>query len=575
MRFWILDFRFWIVILTLLCLPSACTRTVVPQSTIPTGTEPPAVEIILPPLGKTTTWDLPAFTNINNMRNTIIKVLQANELEFDLGYPVQGFKPDPVYPRLFIRDTSTLMMGASYLYPTERLKWGIEGFLRQQYTETTVSSEDGWSAGVGAISATVGPDGKIDKATTVSDEETHFIHAAFVVYQVNGGVDWLKSKINGVAVINRLNSAGNWLLTHRRDETTRLIKRDHTTDWGDVRFQPTEGNPTDIVQKDVVWTASIYDQALAYRAWRELAEMNRTMGNETTAQSWDVEAEKLHQATNTHLWQPERGFYRTHLHLTPLQHNFDEDAMVSIANAVAIVCGLTNSSQNARIIVALKESQWAAGAYKAGVVLYPPYPQGFFVMPTLARPGAYQNGGIWDWWGGWQLLAEFEDGYSELGRDHLLQTANDWDMHPDQIFEWQELNLTGQGGDQYAGAAGIYTQVVVEGLYGVRLSRFGLTLSPRLGDWSGNITVHQPPSGLYLRYAYQPSADYLALAYDTNTPESNFPLHLLLPYDFKPAQVWLDKDSQDWNQVTLGQDTYLNVSVPSGQHLLVVKAVTP
>lgn len=193
------------------------------------------------------------------MRTSILRVLGANELEFDLGYPVQGFSPDPIYGRIYVRDTSTLMAGATYFYPAERLRWSVEAFLRQQYAETTASSEDGWQAGLGAISATVGPDAAVDKASAVSDEEAHLIHAAYQVYQVVGGADWLAGEINGLPVIARLNAAGDWLLAHRRDPATGLIVRDHTTDWGDVRFQTGQGNPTDLVAEDVVWIASIYD----------------------------------------------------------------------------------------------------------------------------------------------------------------------------------------------------------------------------------------------------------------------------------------------------------------------------
>jgi len=174
--------------------------------------------------------------HVTGMRDSIVEVLAANEIEFELNqtgipYPVQGFSPDPIYPRLFIRDTSTLMSGAGYFYPPERLQWGVEGFLRQQYDADTMSDEDGWQAGLGAISATVGPDGKIDKATNVSDEETHLIHAAYVFYDTHGGVNWLTDGINGQRVIDRLNAAGEWLLIHRREEATGLIIREHTTDW--------------------------------------------------------------------------------------------------------------------------------------------------------------------------------------------------------------------------------------------------------------------------------------------------------------------------------------------------------
>jgi hypothetical protein len=565
---------FLALILAKLVMLTACTQSITPESTIlAADISASAAPTPLPlPQGDTTTWHLPGAPQVVAMRDSIVSVLRANEVEFDVGYPVQGFSPDPIYGRLYIRDTSTLMAGASYFYPRERLQWSVEAFLRQQYDQTMLSSEDGWQAGFGAISATVGPDGAIDKATAVSDEDTHLIHAAYEVYQKVGGVDWLTSQINGRPIIARLNAAGDWLLAQRRDQASGLIKREHTTDWGDVRFQPTVGNPTDIVPGDVVWTASIYDQAIAHRAWRELAAMNRAVGDRATAQRWDAEADALRRATNTYLWQADKGFYLTHLHLTPLVHDFDEGAMISIANAVAMRCGLTDAAQDAAILAALERARVEASAAKPGLVLYPPYPVDFFALPNMA-PGSYQNGAIWDWWGAWQVLAEFEAGYSRMARAHVLQTAADWTTHPGQIFEWQQVDsLAGHGGDQYAGAAGVYSQVIIEGLYGVQLSLAGPTLSPRLGGWPGSITVRQPASGLYLRYAYQPSAERLALSYETNHQGAVFPLRLLLPPGLIPGRAYLDGLGLDWDSYILGQDTYLSASLPTGHHLVVVEA---
>jgi hypothetical protein len=178
---------------------------------------------------------------------------------------------------------------------------------------------------------------------------------------------------------------------------------------------------------------------------------------------------------------------------------------------------------------------------------------------------------VWDWWGAWQVLAEFENGYSRLGRIHLLQTAADWAFHPGYIFEWQEVNtLAGQGGEWYAGAAGKYAEVIIEGLYGVNLSWAGPTLSPRLGRWPGSIIVRQPGSDIYLRYSYWPTVDTLTLEYDTNTQE-DFPLQLLLPTRFIPNQVYLDGAPLEWELIELAQDTYVKAQLPGGHHQLIVE----
>ena len=131
-------------------------------------------------------------------------------------------------------------------------------------------------------------------------------------------------------------------------------------------------------------------------------------------------------------------------------------------------------------------------------------------------------------------------------------------------------SLDGQGGDLYAGAAGIYAQVIVEGLFGVVLSNEGLTLSPRLGEWPGSVAVHQPGRGPRLRYTYQPAAAGLALAYETRGQARSFPLRLLLPPGFSPGVVSLDGQSLAWKQISVGQDQYLKALLPAGRHLLEV-----
>ena len=83
--------------------------------------------------------------------------------------------------------------------------------------------------------------------------------------------------------------------------------------------------------------------------------------------------------------------------------------MVSIANAVAVYTGLADTSERGPIFRALEAARLAAGAAKPGLSLYPPYPPGFFDYPQMS-PGQYQNGAVWDWWGGIQISAELLEG---------------------------------------------------------------------------------------------------------------------------------------------------------------------
>jgi len=58
-----------------------------------------------------------------------------------------------------------------------------------------------------------------------------------------------------------------------------------------------------------------------------------------------AKSRKPENQTNAVLWQAEKGFYLTHAHVTPLTHDFDESAMVSISNALAVYAGLTDYRQ--------------------------------------------------------------------------------------------------------------------------------------------------------------------------------------------------------------------------------------
>jgi len=518
-----------------------------------------------------TTWQLPGRGPVEAMRGSILRVLGRCETEFlgAYGDVVRGFVPGADYPMIFVRDTSTLLQTATYFYPADRLSSAAEEFLRRQYDATTRSDEDGLAAGVGAISAVIAPDGHIDKATAVSDEETHLLHAAYVYYKTVGGEAWLRQRIRGQAVIERLDAALEWLYAHRLDEGTGLIKRAHTTDWGDVKIEPAN-NPTDIDPACDHWTASIYDQALTYRALGELAEMNRAIGDTARAEALLEKATRLRERTQALLWQPDKGFFLTHLHLTPLEHPFDEGAMISIGNAVAVRCGLADEEQAATIFGRLQEARRQAKASKPGVVLYPPYPEETFAAERM-RPGHYQNGALWDWWAGWQVLAEFEWGQAALAREHLTQIASDWATHPGQIFEWQTIaDNVGYGPSDYAGAAGTVGEAIVAGLFGVRIDMEGVELQPRLGNWPGFVRVYQPATGHYAAYRYTPTVNALYLDYGV-AASSLLRVAVLLPPGRSAQAASLDGGTVKFALQTIGWDNYAVIdSVPMGVHRLVI-----
>ena len=520
-----------------------------------------------------TTWILPGLPDLNATSGYIPHNFSHGQAIFQIGNEViHGFRPGKVYPEMYIRDIAWGMETAQYYYPDEYLREPVEAYLRRQYTASTRSLDGdfGVVAGVGAIGGILTPDGRSNKETITTDEETSLIHAAYLYYNLAYNTAWLQTNINGLTLIERLNLAADWLYTHRLDPDLQLLWRGHTTDWGDVKIEKGPGY-TDYNPAQDHLTASIYDQAVAYMALVELAKMNAAAGLTQRADEWQTKAEALKARTNALLWQPDKGFYLTHLHITPLQHNFDESAMISIANALAVYAGLTDLAQNQAIFDSLEQARLAAGVKKPGLSLYPFYPDRwpdrFFEYPGMGY-GNYQNGGVWDWWGGVQIKAEFQHGFAEAGQIHLLQVANEWQKHPGNLIEWQSsTDPRHEGSHYYSAAAGTMGSAIIEGFFGVELDGRGLTLQPRLGLNDGFIRVYQAATDRYVAYSYDWDQDVTTLDYGTNAAGPVLVKVLKLRSE-RVSQVMVDDQPVEFKAETIDRDTYIAFTAPTGQHHL-------
>jgi hypothetical protein len=519
-----------------------------------------------------TTWVLPSLPNLSATAAHIPHNFSQGEAIFQLENEViHGFRPGDEYLEMYVRDIAWGMETAQYYYPDAYLREPIEAFLRRQYTAETRSLDGdfGVLAGEGAVPGIITPEGGSNKQTITSDEEISLIHAAYLYYKITGDVAWLKQPVDKQLIIDHLNLAADWLYIQRLDAELQLLWRGHTTDWGDVKFEAST-NYTDYDPEQDHLTASIYDQALAYLAWGELAEMNEAVGTMARATIWRDRAEALKQQTNARLWQPSRGFYLTHLHITPLDHDFDESAMVSISNALAVYAGLTDLDQSRAILDNLERVRLEAKASKPGLSIYPYYPNQwpdlFFDYLGMGY-GNYQNGGVWDWWGGVQIKTEFLNGFAERGTAHLLQVANDWAEHPGNIIEWQSTTDPAhhEGTHYYSAAAGTMGSAIIEGFFGITLDQEGLTLHPRLGLNDGFIRVYQPVTDRYAAYRYDWDQTVVKLDYGTNVAG---PVAIkVLQLDSQPVvTVTFDGQPVEFSAEIVGNDRYVVLSGPDGQH---------
>jgi hypothetical protein len=286
----------------------------------------------------------------------------------------------------------------------------------------------------------------------------------------------------------------------------------------------------------------------------------------------------LKRQTNDLMWQEEKGFFLTHAHVTPLEHNFDETAMVSIANALAAYAGLTDFAQNQALFDSLEQARLKAGAKKPGLSIYPFYPnkwpERFFDYEGMGY-GNYQNGGVWDWWGGVQIRAEFLTGFAEAGQTHLLQVANDWQKHPGNIIEWHSTtDARHEGSHYYSAAAGTMGSAIIEGFFGLELNGAGLVMQPRLGLNDGFIRIYQPATDRYAAYSYDWDQNVTRLDYGTNA-EAIAEVKVLKLRSEHVRAVTIDGQAVGFSNEITGNDTYTVFSAPSGQHRIELLKGTP
>jgi hypothetical protein len=531
-----------------------------------------------PPGVEPTSWELAGNAPVNDMRGAVEATYKAVATR-ELGVTGRfvGFRPGALYAHVYARDSATIAPSAQYFYDLAYLTRPVEEFLALQYDGTPGDVEDAYwrtPGQPGAISGTIGG-GEIAgaKMLVVSDEEPSVVTMAYIATKAGAGAAWLRQEQAGRPRIQRLNEAMDWIFKQRFDQEFRSIKRGNTTDWGDVAVGQGHSSGSYTKEPDD-WTASIYDQAWNYRALMQLAELNQLVDQPEIAEHQLQRARLLRQSVAERFWQPDRGYFRTRIPIPPLPREIDEDSIVSIANGVAVYAGISAPNERKPVFLALETARTQAGAPKPGLTLWPPYPAGFFDYPQMV-PGRYQNGAVWDWWGGMQVSGEFWTGYSELARNHLNMVARDWAREPGEVYEWQETgSRKNSGSPAYAGAASTMAEAIVTGLFGVELGPDGWAMTPRLGPQSGGIHAFHPPSGCVLDYWQTYAGDTIALEWESTHPNPGT-IRVVLPNNVRVESAQIDQKPVRIRLEMLGDDVIavLASQAPTGKHRLELKLV--
>ncbi|MBM3295107.1 MAG: hypothetical protein FJY82_11390 [Candidatus Aminicenantes bacterium] len=402
--------------------------------------------------------------------------------------PVTGFAAGTDYPQVWLRDSATIIPASKYFYPASYLVSWIEEHLALQRPD-------------GSLVDWVDAAGRSDKNTTETDQEASAVLAAAEASGLVGS-GWLDTPVEGVPVIDRLEAALRFVFESRFDASRGLVTGAHTPDWGDVGLEAADQTAV-YVDDRTNWTCDIYDQAIVHGACLALAGLWEARDRPEKARAWRTTAEALRRNADRHLWQEDRGYYRVHFHLGALKHDFDEDAIFPMGgNAEAVLRGLASEDKARRIFETAMARQAEHKMPTVSASLLPPYPAGVFRHPMVDQPFEYQNGGLWDWFGGKLVAAMFENGFSAAARLKLLEIARKAAANKG-LFEWDAPDGTGRGSPYFAGSAGSLAKALIEGYFGIHLSRDDLELSPRLGEDSARLQVRLPAAGVFAAYDYR------------------------------------------------------------------------
>jgi len=451
-----------------------------------------------------------------SLLHLIRATLSRDRVEFmGKSGPVAGFAAGTSYPQIWLRDAATIIPASKYFYPAEYLVSWVEEHLAHQRPD-------------GSLFDWVDDGAKTDKNTTETDQEASAVLAAAQAARLVAP-GWLDRKVGGVSVIDRLDRALGSVFASRFDRRRGLITGAHTADWGDVGLERADQNAV-YVYAGTNWTCDIYDQAIVHGACLALADIWEGRGAAEKAGSWRTAAAGLRTNADLHLWQEDKGYYRVHVHIGSLKHDFDEDAIFPMGgNAEAVLWGLASEEKARRIIETALARQAEHRMPAVSASLLPPYPAGVFRHPAVDQPFEYQNGGLWDWFGAKLVHAMFERGFSAAARAKLLELIRK-NIANGGLFEWDAPDGSGRGSPFYAGSAGSLAKALFEGYFGIRLTRDSLELAPRLGEDSARVHVRIPAAGVYAAYEYRwdAGAGVLTLKYESNIDKPGS-LRVVLP----------------------------------------------
>lgn len=516
---------------------------------------------------------------LDALQDLLPPTLEANRREFaGKTGTVRGFGAGEIYPQVWLRDSATLIPATRYWYGLEHLVSWLEEHLAHQRRDGQLW--DWIAAGEPAEFRVNAPRAQeiyrgagtvlsADRNTSITDQEASAVEAAAQVFALVGRRDWLTKEIEGRRLLDRLESALEYVWRDERQEG--LVITALTADWGDV----TPAHPDQRViylDERTPRVVSLYASVLFVGAARGLAGLFEAVGEEGRVRAWTSRADAMRETILDQLWQEQRGFFRFQRLRPgpPPPSAVDTSDMFALGgNALAALYGVADDRQAARMFAEAETRRRRFDLSTIACVLLPPFPRGFFAHPIQSEEWTYQNGGLWDWWAGRFLLAEFTRGDAEAAQRQLREIAARV-VRAGGLYEWNTRSDKGQGSAHYAGSAGALAGAIFGGLFGIDSRAEALGLTVRLGSTAGAVRTYEPAIDRYVAYRYEVEPRGLRLRFESNAPGEGR-LKVRLPGEGRAiAGVLLDDRPLPFVEEAVGRDRYLSVLTDWRPHVLQV-----
>jgi hypothetical protein len=288
-----------------------------------------------------------------------------------------------------------------------------------------------------------------------ADVEYLVVEGAAYQYKTTGDDEWLKK------VLPALEKGIDYITSDEKrfDKEHGLIKRPFTIDTWDFANIPNAGGNRRI-EPDTPMSIMHGDNSGVYQAMLQLAWLNRRLGSEEKAASWEKRAEVLKANIFKYLWNGK--FFIHQLHLNHDGIDGLEEKRLSLSNTYDMNRGLTSTEESRLIIGEYMERRKTTDYFAEWFSIDPPYEKF-----SCYEAGRYVNGAISPFTAGELAKAAFCNGYEEYGYDIICRFMELIERDGTAYFLYDtDSKPQPEGGPSAWGAAALIS-AVDEGLAGI------------------------------------------------------------------------------------------------------------